>query len=243
MEFIKIENQTARLLEGLRFLYDIQHFCDCSLITNKEPILCHQVVLAACSTYLRNLLLENNNQRTYRVDCSQFSQDIIQEVVLYMYSGTCTISEPNVTGLVKISFLWQLESLYQECVTFIKHHLTLRNVTKYYQLACLHQNYELKEITSRFIRKHFTDIYNFKHLSVSSFHTLLQYNEINCDENEICCKVIDWINYNSTDDGFVKLCKAIRFDHLTNQYLHDIKHNLLMKDEGNTSYRDHFDRS
>ena len=218
------------LLEGLTYLYEQQYLCDCAVISSDGSIKCHRAVLAACSKYLRTIILENNRKETI-IECAAYDHANLKEVITYIYTGKCTITSGNACELLRISFQWHLEYLYRECVAFAQCQLNERNATKYHQVACEHQNYQFKEVTSRFIRDRFLKVYNFNRLSMSNFRTLLQYNEIRSHEDEVCTKVVEWINYNPTDDDYTGLLQIIRFDHLTNQSLHDVKHHPLMQHE------------
>ena len=216
--------QNQDLITGLKHFYDMEDMCDCTVMSMQGSISCHRIVLASTSSYLRTIILENpSSHNESRIECTDFSQQDLKTVISYIYTGKCEIDIENVYSLLKISYRWQLNNIYEKCVAFVQCHLADQNITKFHELACEQQHFVLKEKTSRYLRKCFGEVDNFSELSLNTFHTLLQYDEINCQENQICEKVIDWIKNNPHPVDYHKLCKAIRFDHLSSDYLHEVK--------------------
>ena len=214
------------LLEGLNHLRTLEQLCDVTINASDGSLSCHSSVLAACSGFLKQQLLDN---ATNGVIKTPFKLHLVDVVIQFMYTGECVIDKANGAGLMELSFQWQMESLYDLVVNSVQCHVDLRTVAKYHQLAVDQRHNSLIQLTSRYVRQQFANV-DLTCLSFDVMCTILDYDEVNVDtEQKICLQIFDWVTHNGWNEKYYKLIKRIRFENLALEYLNIIKCHPVMQ--------------
>ena len=143
-----------------------------------------------------------------------------------MYTGQCTITDATATDLLALALQWKLENLSLNCLNHIKYLLTVDNVTEYYESLTTRQCNELAQFTTVFIRGHFTELCQSRHLnslSLENFCTILESDEINVDSEDVVFdSVVKWVEFNKHITDVTKLLALIRYQGLSRDFLCDV---------------------
>ena len=78
----------------------------------------------------------------------------IQNIMLYIYTGTVYISDDNAANLLNCSLYFKLHQLTEHCMDWIKNNLTIRNVLWYHSV----QYGPLSEITGKYLKNNCTQL-------------------------------------------------------------------------------------
>lgn len=93
-------------------LLDDQHFVDVTLACEGSMIKAHKIVLSACSTYFKDLLLANPCKHPIVILKDMKFQDL-KAIVNFMYYGEVNVSQSQIGGLLKTAETLQIKGLTQ----------------------------------------------------------------------------------------------------------------------------------
>ena len=114
-------NNTEQLQQFINDLWQHQpknECCGFTLITNDTSIDCHKLVLTSASSYISQLLRDSEHKITC-IDVTPLPDHILRTVVAFMYDCEYAIDDENVTELLKLSGIWNLDILAELCVTYM----------------------------------------------------------------------------------------------------------------------------
>ena len=228
-------NNTEQLQRFINNLWQHQQkneFCDFTLTTNNTSIECHKLVLSSASSYFCQLLC-NSEHNTNIIDVTPLPEHILRTVVAFMYNSEYVIDDENVIELLKLSGIWNLDVLAKLCVTYLNENITINNACRFYNFALDNVDLHKSQIVNKFIREHFTSIYEsgkLSELSLKNFTTIIEHDEINVkNEDVIFNSAVQIINQQTSVEDINRCLELIRFPHTSGEFLVNVilDHKLL----------------
>jgi len=125
---MEVASQGAHILGGLNDLYREKLLCDTVVTANGEAHEVHGVVLAAASSYFRDIIksqrapTRDNAQRRIEVTVADVAPGAYKAVFDCLYSGKLSIAEDALPSVMRIAQKLQLGAVRGACVS----HLVLR---------------------------------------------------------------------------------------------------------------------
>ena len=211
---------------------DSKAFSDITLVCGDQTFDCHKVVLSSGCEYFRKLLAEHDLNL---LDLSEGQSDVIQQVLYFIYTGTCDITCVGIKGFLHITTKWKIPSLLRLCFKFIRENCTIRYAGVFYSLLLQYQDQPTLEVVSYFIREHFTEMYSrrsFGTIPISDFCDLLEHDEINVkNEDEVFDSLVELVEDQPADGDFKARFEVVRFQHITKDYLEgSVRSHPLMRE-------------
>ena len=236
-------NNTEQLQRFINNLWQHQQkteFCDFTLTTNNTSIECHKLVLSSASSYF-NQLLCGSDQNINIIDVTPLPEHILRTVVAFMYNSDYDIDDENVIELLKFSKTWNLDILAKLCVTYMDDNITINNACRCYNFALDNVDQHTSHITNKFIREHFTGLYEsgqLSELSLKNFITIIEHDEINVkNEDVIFSSAVQIINQHTSVEDINRCLELIRFPHTSGDFLVKvIRIHPLMKEPPRDKY-------
>ena len=236
-------NNTEQLQRFTNNLWQHQQkneFCDFTLTTNNTSIKCHKLVLSSASSYFSQLLCDSEHS-TNIIDVTPLPEHILRIVVAFMYNSEYVIDDDNVIELLKLSRTWNLDILAKLCVTYMNDNITINNACKLYNFSFDNLDQDKLQIVNKFIREHYTRLYDsgqITELSLKSFTTIIQHDEINVkNEDVIFSSAVQIINQQSSVEDINRCLELIRFPHTSKHFFREVIHkHPLMKDPPRDRY-------
>lgn len=160
----------TNLSKGLKEQRNSGELLDLTLKVNEDGkeaiILVHGNVLAAHSAFVRAFL---RNEATNKVmDMSNWSKEVIETLVDYMYDGVLKIKSTNYLELLESSDYLCLNNVSQECAFYMYEHVTSENCCETYNVACRYQIPNFRETLYKYILKNFASLMKENKLMVLS---------------------------------------------------------------------------
>ena len=213
-------------------------FCD--LTTNNTSIECHKLVLSSVSSYFSQLLCDPE-QNINIIDVSPLPEHILRTVVAFMYNSEYVIDCDNATELLKLGETWNLDNLAMLCVKYITDNISINNACILYKFAMDNVDQHTSQIVNKFIREHFTSLYEsgqLRQLSLKNFTAIIEHDEINVNnEDVIFSSAVQIINQQTSVEDITRCLELIRFAHTSRDFLVEIIQNHpLMKDAPRDKY-------
>lgn len=142
--------QSTLLQDGLKELLNENKLIDCILKVGDRSIPCHQLILAACSPYFRELYFSMDGEEVGKRDVvlEDLDPNIMEAIVNYMYSAEIDINDNNVQDILTVANRFQIPSVFTVCVNYLQKKLTKKNCLAVYRLALMLNSQRLA-ITAR----------------------------------------------------------------------------------------------
>lgn len=112
--------------------------CDVHLITGKDMIKAHRIVLAARTSYFDELFTEEFTDSWHMlVDVSQIikKKASLEEILNFFYTGEITITLNTLEDILNASFVFKLRPLTKCCTQYMMMNLTPMNCVDFWILA------------------------------------------------------------------------------------------------------------
>ncbi|XP_053184327.1 kelch-like protein 41a [Scomber japonicus] len=131
--------QSTLLQDGLKELLNENKLIDCILKVGDRSIPCHQLILAACSPYFRELYFSMDGEEVGKRDVvlEDLDPNIMEAIVNYMYSAEIDINDNNVQDILTVANRFQIPSVFTVCVNYLQNKLTKKNCLAVYRLALM----------------------------------------------------------------------------------------------------------
>ena len=236
-------NNTEQLQHFINNLWQHQQkngFCDFTLTTNNTSIECHKLVLSSASSYFSKLLCDSEHN-TNIIDVTPLSEHLLRTVVAFMYNSEYVIDDDNVVELLKLSGNWNLDILAKLCVEYMNDNVTINNACRFYNFALENVDQNNSQILNKFIREHFTSLYEsgqLSELSLKNFTTIIEHDEINVkNEDLIFNSAVQIINQRTSVEDINRCLELIRFPHTSGDFLVNVVlDHQLMKEPPRDKY-------
>ena len=120
--------------------------------------------------------------------------------------------------------------------------ITINNACRFYNFALDNVDQHKPQIVSKFIREHFTSLYEsgqLSELSLKNFTTIIEHDEINMkNEDVIFSTAVQIINQQTSVEDINRCLELIRFPHTSADFfVNVILDHQLMKDPPRDRYR------
>ena len=236
-------NNTEQLQRFINNLWQHQQkneFCDFTLTTNNTSIECHKLVLSSASLYFSKLLCDSEHNINI-IDVTPLPEHILRTVVAFMYNSKYVIDDDNVIELLKLSETWNLDILTKLCVEYINDNVTINNACRFYNFALDNVDRHNSQILNKFIREHFTSLYEsgqLSELSLKNFTHIIEHDEINVkNEDVIFSSAVQIINQRTSVEDINRCLEFIRFPHTSSDFLVKvIRNHPLVKEPTGDNY-------
>ncbi|XP_070694134.1 kelch-like protein 41a [Pempheris klunzingeri] len=131
--------QSTLLQDGLKELLNENKLIDCVLKVGDRSIPCHQLILAACSPYFRELFFseEDKDVDKKEVVLENLDPNFMEVIVNYMYSAEIDINDNNVQDILVIANRFQIPSVFTVCVNYLQKMLSRKNCLSIYRLGLM----------------------------------------------------------------------------------------------------------
>lgn len=131
--------QSTLLQDGLKELLNENKLIDCILKVGDRSIPCHQLILAACSPYFRELYFSEDGKEVGQKDVvlENLDPNVMEAIVNYMYSAEIDINDNNVQDIMTVANRFQIPSVFTVCVNYLQKKLTKKNCLAIYRLGLM----------------------------------------------------------------------------------------------------------
>ncbi|XP_050402889.1 actin-binding protein IPP isoform X1 [Patella vulgata] len=221
-----IESYPQYLLKRLSLLWKEELYCDISIIANGKSFSAHRHILAASSSFFKAMftsgMVEGSQKEIYLHD---IDEDIIQELLSFIYTGVIEITLENVQDLLSSSDMLGLVDVTEACGQFLQQHLNTENCIGIYLFCDAHSCQDVKQAAELYIQKHFLQVSKteeFLQLPKDELIHFLSSENLRL-ENEIQAfnAAIVWINHDliSRRKEIFDVMKPIRFPIIHEKHL------------------------
>ena len=236
-------NNTEQLQQFINNLWQHQQkneFCDITLTTNNTSIECHKIVLSSASSYFSQLLCDSEHT-TNIIDVTPLPESILRTVVAFMYNSEYVIEDDNVIELLKLSRTWNLDNLANLCVEYMNDNIIINNACRFYNVALDNVDQHKSRAINKFIRDHFTSLYEsgeLWELSLKNFTNIIEHDEINVkNEDVIFSCAVQFLNQRTSVEEINRCLDLIRFPHTSRDFLVNVVlDHQLMKEPPRDKY-------
>ena len=225
--------------------------CDVILKFNNGEVKCHKNIMeAGCEKLKITAETCDNISRTAINVCnmSWLTVETGRELVYYIYTGSCNVTDENVVDILETSITWGVDPLTEECYIHMMQNCTTKNACLYLELELKHNHEVTHKYLLHFIREHYSEIRKLAALSdlrVSSLCDVIDHDEINVrSEDELLDSLMDLIE-EKADAGVdadepEPRYDVIRFEHVDTEYLIAVirSHPLMSKNPQKKIVRD-----
>ena len=235
------------LIPSIKTLYDRKS--EVELTQDKEVILCHSIVAAANSPYIKHCLESNNicdnplpdDNSTFCVQIADVNRNVLSRIVEYFYTGDIEITIADVTDLLLAATVLQIDCLIKKSYEIVHKLLCIKNYKSFLQFSRSHDIAKLQDICHAFLCDNFPNFLTTNEVSKLGVELLINIiKEDGCraeSEDMILDAVVKWLQGNSegvTTEIVERLIDCVRFEHCTSQTVYDVLnkcHQLLASAE------------
>ena len=226
------------LVTSLKTLYDRQSEVDLTLLTqDKEVILCHSIVAAANSPYIKHCLESNNicdnplpdDNSTFCVQIADVNRNVLSRIVEYFYTGDIEITIADVTDLLLAATVLHIDCLIKKSYDIVHKLLCIKNYKNFLEFSRSHGIAKLQKICHTFICDNFQNFLTTNEVSKLDVELLISIiKEDDCraeSEDMILDAVVKWLQSNSegaSTEIVERLIDCVRFEHCTSQTVYDV---------------------
>ncbi|VUZ40110.1 unnamed protein product [Hymenolepis diminuta] len=157
-DYVIYTDERIRRGDGRRFQHYRKNgkYFDLKIVTNdSNAIEAHRVILATRFPILENSLPDEANDI---LKLERFSNDIVEEVLSYAYSGRVRIDLGNVIRLFLLALNLECSCITDWCIDFLRTRVSPKNIIEIWSVANATLNEELIEICIPVMRANFQDL-------------------------------------------------------------------------------------
>ncbi|XP_069009878.1 kelch-like protein 41a [Embiotoca jacksoni] len=218
--------QSTLLQDGLKELLNENKLIDCILKVGDRSIPCHQLILAACSPYFRELFFSDDGKEVDRkeVVLEDLDPDVMEVTVNYMYSAEIDINDNNVQDILAVANRFQIPSVFTVCVNYLLKMLSVKSCLAFYRLGLMLNCSRLAIAARDYIADRFETVAkdeDFLELGPPELFAIIGADALNVEKEELVFEcVMKWIRKDK-DKRVKSLSEAfdcIRFRLLPEKY-------------------------
>nr|XP_039252557.1 kelch-like protein 1 [Styela clava] len=134
-------------------------FCDFRIIVGQTTIPVHRWVLDFHSEYFR-AMFENDFLESKQGFCKTngVTEEGVKSCIDFMYGDELNIDMDNVSNVLQVSHMWQLDKATEICSEFLKKHLTLSLCIGIKKIASLYDLNEIEKDCYKLISQNLSEI-------------------------------------------------------------------------------------
>ncbi|XP_070842160.1 kelch-like protein 40b [Chaetodon trifascialis] len=130
--------QQTLLQDGLCDLLENDKLVDCVLKIKDKEFPCHRLVLCACSSYFRSILLSDLEESKKReIVLEDVEPGVMGLILKYLYTSKINVTEQNVQDIFAVANMYQIPSIFTVCVSFLQKRLSLSNCLAIFRLGLM----------------------------------------------------------------------------------------------------------
>ncbi|CAB4025307.1 kelch 18 [Paramuricea clavata] len=189
----------------------------------------HRIVLASASPYFRAMFSHNMQESQQKlVKIQQIESRVMEELLNFSYTGKAKLVAKEhdfIESLLLASNMLQFQQVEDACVKFIREHVTVKSLYKFWQLAQEHPQIALNNVINDFIVKHFAKVVQtpaFLQFNASELKAFLADDNLNVNsETQAFEALLKWIRCNKMErlQNVKSLISQIRLPLLPKHYL------------------------
>lgn len=172
---------------------------DVILVTDSGKLPAHKFILAANSDYFLTLFNGPLATTEVNINLHSVSQDVLQDVLSYIYTGLIRITEKNIEDVLYIACMLLLTNLRDRCAKFLKNRLHLENCLQIFSIAKKFSLQTLTEVSLNFIAVTFMDLstmHEFLELSLDELTDIVSLENLAIrSEDHVMEKAIMWLEH------------------------------------------------
>ncbi|XP_064252293.1 kelch-like protein 38 isoform X5 [Passer domesticus] len=221
-EFLfKDQDFSSELLRQLNALRQSRMLTDVTLCSGGFEIPCHRNVLASSSPYFKAMFCNNfRESHQPKVILKGIDADILDQIILYVYTGEILISTENVLCLFETASMLQYTKLFEACSTYLQDKLTPDNCLSMIRLAKILNCQSLNKKAKAMALKYFPVVASSEDLKDLCPMELIDYlgdDELCGEEEQVFEALMVWIRHDlQARQGYMQeLFKKVRL-----QYVH-----------------------
>lgn len=212
-----------------------QTFCDVILVVDNRKLPAHKVVLAASSSFFKasftTELTREKSSDEFEVDLSEFHLDNIEELLNFVYTGECGVSEENAEDLLVMADYFDIPSLKETCAEFLMISLNPSNCLWIQVFAERYGHELLHEAATEYICNHLSSIWKTKEYLCLDF---TEVKELICGERlviktqrgeeEVFEGIRAWVNHDTENREyyFEDLFRHVRLSAMSIQFITEV---------------------
>ncbi|NXY19435.1 KLH38 protein, partial [Atrichornis clamosus] len=221
-EFLfKDQDFSSELLRQLNALRQSRMLTDVTLCCGGFEIPCHRNVLASSSSYFKAMFCNNfRESHQAKVILKGMDADILDQIILYVYTGEILISTENVLCLLETASMLQYTKLFEACSAYLQDKLTPDNCLSMIRLSKVLNCQSLSKKAKAMALKCFPVVASSEDLKDLCPVELIDYlgdDELCGEEEQVFEALMVWIRHDlQARQGYIQeLFKKVRL-----QYVH-----------------------
>ncbi|XP_065648368.1 kelch-like protein 12 [Hydra vulgaris] len=208
--------------------------CDVVLFSPPKEYFAHRNVLCSASPFFLEIFTSNpNSQPTLgsRVDISNISSEVIEDILNFIYLGEICVSEQNVIQLIAASDILRMSNLKEIVCRFYERRLCPSNCLSIASLAEKFNCESLREAADKFIFFHFMDVCKYQEFKTLTFKQVLRI--LSSDEIAVKCEedvyfsAMEWFFYDVKERAqyLSELLQSVRLLQTSKYFVSDVIEN------------------
>ncbi|XP_053491304.1 kelch-like protein 10 [Ictalurus furcatus] len=232
----KVDGMSCNIINELRLK---KQLCDAVIVVDGAEFHVHKIILCGCSPYFMALFTNGGyppDKLGYSIP--NVSAEIMELIVEYAYIRRVNITEKNVCKLLIAADYLLVNSLLNDCCTFLKAQLCPENCVNICRLAHSYFCEKLKQQAFRFILHNFEEMVRlseeFLDLTVEQLSEIIEKDELNVKQESVVFEaILQWIKHApwKRKAHIGVLLPKVRLGLLTHDYLmNNVSNNVLVMD-------------
>ncbi|KAG9331822.1 hypothetical protein JZ751_016943 [Albula glossodonta] len=213
--------------------------CDVVIEVEGTKFQAHKAILCACSPYFRTLFTDTcDSAGRQEYSILGVRPDVMRLFIEHIYEHTLTVTEDNVTPLLKAAKEFSFLGVAQACIDFLKAQLCPKNCIGIWNAAESQLCPDLRHCAFRFILHNFEEVgrssAEFLDLSLTQLCDIIGDDELNVRQEDVVFDLLlRWIEHSPSEREpcISALLPQVRLAFLDPDYfLHNIMENPLVKE-------------
>ncbi|XP_071143115.1 BTB/POZ domain-containing protein 6-like [Mytilus edulis] len=182
-------------------MYLDEHLADIHFSFPKEksiqPVPAHKMILVAKSPVFKAMFCGDLAEKGSTIKITDITAKTFRQMLKHVYTDKLFINADTVGALLHASQKYQLESLTNDCESYLRQNLSLHNACTILQQAADFALFELASSSHNFLCKHATDIISsedFLNLSKENLKKILECDGFCTDEILIFNGMMKWVD-------------------------------------------------
>jgi len=182
-------------LMGLNDVRLNQQLFDFKIVVGEKIYNAHKLVLAANSEYFRLMFssaLKESKENTVTIE--DIDPDIMEAIIKFCYTQEISVNDDNFLRIIVAASRFCIESLVEECLSFISSRITVSNCLELLDLSESHKFDELNEKAFRFCLHNFSNVLEIEFGNIQERHweLVLPCDRLNISEKDLFRRFVEW---------------------------------------------------
>lgn len=240
---IKIVNKNTGgiILDGFFNLWREKSLCDVKLVCKNEEILAHKAMLMIYSDYFKAMFtigLTESSELMPEIKFDETSPDALKSLIMYMYTGSLTVTKETVQDIVVLTDLLQMNDIKEQSCQFIEANLEATNCLGIWDFAETYGCTKLLTKAIALLKRRFTVVVQteeFLNISSSRLKNILHFEDLclgNDGENEVFRCVIRWLESDVEQkiDSLKEILSLVKLNHVTESAINELTQIAIMQE-------------